>query len=129
MEEQWRSWKKSEDGEETQSNFSGESRRTKVGLDFLDDMGEEGVDHELEEKIAADRKRKRVAEVKVVRRGLLGTAGWEWREKEGREEKRWKRMTGGFERGKDGKLGWKEGRRRFRCRRISGWGWRRGDRR
>ncbi len=74
----------------------------------MDEMGDEGVDPELEEKISTDRKQKRVEDVKVVRRGLLGTVGWEWREKEGREEKRWKRMSGGFETGVDGKLEWKE---------------------
>jgi hypothetical protein len=97
-----------EDSGETQSCFSGESRRTRAGFEFLEEMGDEGVDLELEEKISTDRKRKRVEDVKVVRRGLLGSVGWEWREKEGREEKRWKRMAGGFERGDDGKLEWKE---------------------
>ncbi len=72
-----------EDREETLSQMSGESRRTRAGFEFLEEMGE---DPELEEKISTERKLKRVEDVTVVRKGLTGAVGWEWREKEGREE-------------------------------------------
>jgi hypothetical protein len=95
-------------GGETDSVKSSESRQTKMGFDFLDAMTEEGKDEELEKVRKEGRKRKRGEEEKGCKDGMLGTPGWEWREKEGRDEKRWKREV----------LGWRvgEGEEKVRVR-------------
>jgi hypothetical protein len=77
--------------QETNSVCSGESRRTSAGFEFLDEIPEDGKDEELEEVRKTDRKRKRTSSKDRVVIGMGGTKGWEWREREGREEKRWKR--------------------------------------
>ncbi len=70
---------------------SGESRKTKAGFEFLDEIPEDREDEELEEVRKNDRKRKRASSKDRLVSGMGGTAGWEWREREGREEKRRKR--------------------------------------
>ncbi len=72
---------------------SGSTMGQTRGFDFLDGMGREERDHELDEKIDGHRKRKREGEVNEVAVGLYGVTGWKWREREGREEKRWKRTV------------------------------------
>jgi hypothetical protein len=73
------------------SRTSGESRKTKAGFDFLEKLEDDSVDDELERSRWVDKKRKRTEEMTEVRTGTDGIQGWEWREREGREEKRWKR--------------------------------------
>jgi hypothetical protein len=77
--------------EDSVSRTSGESRKTKSGFDFLEKLEEDNVDEELERTRRVDKKRKRTEEMTEVRKGMDGIQGWEWREREGREEKRWKR--------------------------------------
>jgi hypothetical protein len=79
------------DKEDSVSRASGESRKTRYGLDFLEDLKVDDVDEELEKTRQIDRKRKRTEEKMEVKIGMDGIQGWEWREREGREEKRWKR--------------------------------------
>jgi hypothetical protein len=62
------------------------------GFGFLDGLKVEEKDGELEEKIGS-RKRKREEEVNEVGIGMYGVPGWRWRERETREEKRWKRAV------------------------------------
>jgi hypothetical protein len=83
-------------GGETDSVKSNESRQTRMGFDFLDVMTEEGKDEELEKVRKEGRKRKRGEDENRSKEGMLGTLGWEWREKEGREEKRRKREVLGW---------------------------------
>jgi hypothetical protein len=77
--------------QETGSVGSGESRRTKAGFEFLEEIPDDKEDEELEEVRKTDRKRKRARSKDRVVIGMEGVVGWEWREREGREEKRWKR--------------------------------------
>ncbi len=77
--------------EDSVSRTSGESRKTKSGFDFLEKLKADDVDEELERTRQVDKKRKRTEEMTEVRTGMDGIQGWEWREREGREEKRWKR--------------------------------------
>ncbi len=79
--------------EDSCSMDSGESRKTKAGFGFLDEIPEDREDEELEEVRKGDRKRKRHDSKDRLVGGMCGTAGWDWREREGREEKRWKRET------------------------------------
>ncbi len=83
-------------GGETNSVKSNESRQTRMGFDFLDAMTDEGKDEELEKVRREGRKRKRGEDENRSKKGMLGTPGWEWREREGREEKRWKREVLGW---------------------------------
>jgi hypothetical protein len=78
---------------DTVSCGSGSTTGQTRGFDFLDGMGREERDQELDEKIDGHRKRKREGEVNEVAVGLYGVTGWKWREREGREEKRWKRTV------------------------------------
>jgi hypothetical protein len=80
-----------ESDKETSSVCSGESRKTRAGFEFLDEIPEDREDEELEEVRKPDRKRKRASSKDRMVLGMGGTRGWEWREREGREEKRWKR--------------------------------------
>jgi hypothetical protein len=83
--------KDGEGKDDTWSRTSGESRRMRMGFDFLENMKEDTVDEDLEKTIKSDKKWKRQEDVTEVRTGMDGIIGWEWREREGREEKRWKR--------------------------------------
>jgi hypothetical protein len=74
--------------QETGSIGSGESRRTKAGFEFLGEIPDDKEDAELEEVRKTDRKRKRTTSKDRVVVGMEGVPGWEWREREGREEKR-----------------------------------------
>jgi hypothetical protein len=96
-------------GRETDSVKSNESRQTRVGFDFLDAMTDEGKDEELERVRQERRKRKRGEDEVKCKEGMMGIPGWEWREKEEREEKRWKREV----------MGWtvREGDERIRVKR------------
>jgi hypothetical protein len=76
---------------DTLSRASDETKKVKTGFDFLEDMKDDTVDEDLERTRRSDRKRKRQEDMTEVRIGMDGTAGWEWREKEGREDKRWRR--------------------------------------
>jgi hypothetical protein len=61
------------------SRTSGESRRTRYGFDFLEELKADDVDEELEKTRQVDRKRKRTDEKTEVRIGMDGIQGWEWR--------------------------------------------------
>ncbi len=76
---------------DTMSRTSEETRKTRTGFDFLEDMKEGMVDKDLERTRRSERKRKRQEDMTEVRMGMDRIAGWEWRGREGREEKRWKR--------------------------------------
>jgi hypothetical protein len=63
------------------------------GIRFLGRVGDGKEDGDLEEKLVGSRKRKREADVNEVGVGKYGNRGWKWREREARDEKRWKRMV------------------------------------
>jgi hypothetical protein len=71
------------------SGTTGISKR----FDFLEGLELDERDGELDERMEGQRKRKREAELNEVTKGLYGVPGWKWREREGRKEKRWKRMV------------------------------------
>ncbi len=64
------------DKEDTVSRTSGESRRTRCGFEFLDELKSDDVDEELEKNRQVDRKRKRTEEKTEVRIGMDGIQGW-----------------------------------------------------
>ncbi len=71
---------------------SEETKGTAIGFDFLEGMGEEKTDEELDKKRAEGRKRKREHEERTQKEeGLYRVPGWEWREDEARKDERWKR--------------------------------------
>jgi hypothetical protein len=68
------------------------SKGTVLGFDFLEGMKEDRLDEELEQKRNEGRKRKRDMEEEEKKEGgMYGIPGWRWREKEAREDDRWKR--------------------------------------
>ncbi len=86
-----------EDSEvDTASVKSNDSRRTRTGFGFLEAMEDEEHDEDLEIVRNSRRKRKRGEVERETPKGLLGVTGWEWREREGRGEKRWKREVTGW---------------------------------
>ncbi len=71
---------------------SEETKGTAIGFDFLEGMGEEKTDEELDKKRAEGRKRKREHEERTQKEeGLYRVPGWEWREDEARKDERWSR--------------------------------------
>ncbi len=96
---------------------SEETKGTAVGFDFLDGMGEEKTDEELDRKRAEGRKRKREQDERTqMEEGLYRVPGWEWREEEARKDERWKREV---LRKKEGTDSGEKVKKRFPCRRIS----------
>ncbi len=67
------------DKEDTVSRTSGESRKTRYGFNFLEELKADDVDEELEKTRQVDRKRKRTDEKTEVRIGMDGIQEWEWR--------------------------------------------------
>jgi hypothetical protein len=68
------------------------SKGTVLGFDFLEGMKEDRLDEELEQKRNEGRKRKRDQDENEQKEGgMYGIPGWRWREKEAREDERWKR--------------------------------------
>jgi hypothetical protein len=63
------------DREDSVSRTSGESRKTKLGFDFVEKLEEDSVDEELERSRRVDKKRKRTEEMSVVRTGMDGIQG------------------------------------------------------
>jgi hypothetical protein len=71
---------------------SEESKGTVAGFEFLEGMGEEKREEDLEKKRCEGRKRKREHEDGVTKEGgMYGIPGWEWREEEARKDERWSR--------------------------------------
>jgi hypothetical protein len=81
---------------------SSDSKKIRAGFGFLDKMEDEERDEELDRVRSTGRKRKRGDGETEEKKGLIGTAGWEWREREGTGEKRWKRETTGWTVGEKG---------------------------
>ena len=81
------------DTEDMESTGSGGSRVTNK-YSYLEVIGEEEVDEELNKRMEDNRKRKRtlVKETMMVR-GLKVSPGWEERAKGAREDDRWKRKV------------------------------------
>jgi hypothetical protein len=66
---------------ETSSVGSGDSKRTRAGFEFLEEIPEDREDEELEEVRKRDRKRKRASSKDRLVIGMGGIVGWEWRER------------------------------------------------
>ena len=77
----------------SQGGGSTESATTARGFGFLGGLNWEEKDDELEKKLEGARKRKREEELTEVTVGMMGVAGWKWREREEVESKRWKRTV------------------------------------
>jgi hypothetical protein len=76
------------------------------GVSFLECLGEEERDEEVEKKLEGTKKRGREEGGEVKLKGLLNTRGWEEREREVKDEARWVVKT--RERSLDGNGTWKE---------------------
>ena len=84
-----------EKGEEVQEGKEGSvSSVTTAGYGFLEEIGEEEKDEELEQKNSDNRKRKGREENATMKvKGLKNAPGWRERAETSREDERWKRVV------------------------------------
>jgi hypothetical protein len=88
------------------ASVSSDGRNSMGGVSFLECLGEEGLDEEVEKKLEGTKKRGREEGGEVKLKGLVNTKGWEVREREVREELRWVVKTRERRQDADGK--WEE---------------------
>jgi hypothetical protein len=120
--EEWLAGSMDEDGEvdvavEVVSTESGGSPKSRglqsiaISFGFLENMGDEEKNQELDGGLQEGRKRRRKEEKRKPKTWMFGVPGWECREKDGKGEERWKRELDCPGQGKSEK--------------SSGWVWRR----